>query len=801
MEGAVVAGVELRVESAQPNPPEPGAAIELRLLGPMTIRRDGVVLALPASRKLRALLAYLALAPRAQTRTHLCELLGDIPSDPRGELRWYLSKLRAALDTPAQRRVKTAGDTVAIDLRDGFVDVLDIEQAMQEGIAKLGAAKLRALADLVVGDLEGLELDRSPHFNGWLVAQRRRLRACHVAIVEHWAGTLAADSADVLPALEKWLQMAPFDRQAHKTLLSTLGRRGQWREGEEHLAATAKVFEAEGLDWRPIRDAWRAAGAQRAAAAQVLPAAARVPPAAAPVASELAIAHAVPVVATDLSVAGSRRASIAVMPFTDQLPGSAAWGGLAGGLAHDIITRLSKLRSLFVIAQGTVFALHQRSIGAEAAGRALSVDYVVSGSLRLKGKRIAVDVVLAETRTARIVWAETFEQRLGDTFAVLDEIGNRIVASVSLEIELSERNRAVLKPPSSLDAWEAHHRGLWHMYRFNRADNQQARHFFEMAVRLDPTFSRAHAGLSFTHFQNAFLGWGERDPSTNLAFASADQGLVADDRDPTAHWALGRALWLRGRHDQSVAELETAVNLSPNFAAGHYTLAFVHSQSGDPDTAITCSDHSRHLSPYDPLLFGMLASRALALVRLGRLAEAADWAVRAAARPNAHAHVRAITALCLALADRVDEAAAHTRLIHEALPLYRVADLFAAFRFGSRRRPSGCSGKGPGGLRSSEGGSFPRLLRSRTDPARATGNPRVRTACGGGTSTIEPLSSHRTENCVLPGKLLVPPVDWENSNSELRRKHDVRAKRQKVLCERQQVLIENHNRNMKLSAV
>ena len=98
----------------------------------------------------------------------------------------------------------------------------------------------------------------------------------------------------------------------------------------------------------------------------------------------------------------------------------------------------------------------------------LNVDYVVSGSLRRQGKRLTVTVELAETRTARIVWAEAFDHKLDDAFLVLDEIGNRIVASIASEIETAERNRAILKPPNSLDAWEAHHRGLWHMYRFNQ---------------------------------------------------------------------------------------------------------------------------------------------------------------------------------------------------------------------------------------------------------------------------------------------------------------------------------------------
>jgi Flp pilus assembly protein TadD len=156
---------------------------------------------------------------------------------------------------------------------------------------------------------------------------------------------------------------------------------------------------------------------------------------------------------------------------------------------------------------------------------------------------------------------------------------------------------------------------------------------------------------------------------------------MADDRDPTAHWAMGRALWLRGRHDESVVELEQAVELSPNFALGHYTLAFVHAQAGDPGTAISSSDHSRQLSPFDPLLFGMLASRAMALVRLGRFEEAADWGVKAAARPNAHAHILAIAAFSLALAGRLDEARAQLASIRRALPRYRVDDFLTAMRF------------------------------------------------------------------------------------------------------------------------
>lgn len=374
------------------------------------------------------------------------------------------------------------------------------------------------------------------------------------------------------------------------------------------------------------------------------------------------------------------------MPFVDPDAGNVGRGGLADGLVHDVITRLAKLRSLFVIAQGTVFALHERRVGADEAGRTLNVDYVVAGSVRKRGSRILVNVELAETRTARVVWAESFDQTRDDAFALLDEIGDRIVASIASEIEATERDRAILRPPSSLDAWEAHHRGLWHMYRFNRDDNARAAHFFTVAVRLDPTFARAHAGLSFTHFQNAFQHWADPAQETERAFAAAADSLLADERDPAAHWAMGRALWLRDEQDTSLRELETAVGLSPNFALGHYTLAFVHSQSGDPEAAIRFADHSRRLSPFDPLLFGILGSRAMALSRLGRHDEAADCAVKAASRPNAHVHIRAIAANCLALASRLDEGREFAARIHAAVPGYRFDDFAATFRFDPEAR-------------------------------------------------------------------------------------------------------------------
>ena len=667
----MVARVEMPVETDRSDPARGGSLLHVELLGAMAIRRpDGSDVALPGSRKVRALAAYLSLASQAVPRVRLCELLWDVPNDPRGELRWCLSKLRSVFDGPGRRRVDTPGDSVRLDLSDCLVDAVEVACAAQQGIETLAPDRLRALCALFKGEfLDGLEIDRNPAFNGWLTAQRRRFRGCHTALLEHLAGTATGD--ELFGYLEKWLELAPFDPRVHESLLTAFGRRGRIREGEEHLAATARMFDAEGLDHTPIRETWRAVRAQAEGLARA-PAAVASP-------ARMPVAEAAPV---ESAASGPRRASIAVMPFLDRAAlAPASFGGPADALAHDVITRLAKLRSLFVIAQGTVFALSERRVGPEEAGRMLNVDYVVSGSLRRQGERLTVAVELAETRTARIVWAEVFDQKAGDALIVLDEIGNRIVASIASEIETIERNRAILKPPSSLDAWEAYHRGLWHMYRFNKADNDRAQQFFDAAVRLDPTFARAHAGLSFTHFQNAFQGWAPREAETARAFEAAGQSLMVDDRDPAAHWAMGRALWLRGGLDQSIVELERAIDLSPNFAQGHYALAFVHSQSGDPQAAVKFSDYSRHLSPFDPMLFAMLGARAMALVRLGQFEEAAVWGAKAAARPNAHAHVLGIAAYSLALAGRVEEARTHFAEIRKRIPGYRIDDFLTAMQF------------------------------------------------------------------------------------------------------------------------
>jgi len=647
-------------------------ALDVGLLGRVRVCRGDLEIELPASRRVRALLVYLALNPRGASRSQLCTLLWDGAADPRGELRWCLSKLRRVLDEDGRARVLVEADRVRLDLADCQVDVAAAESV---NVQSLGPDEAGTLAAAFRGEVaEGLALERAPEFEAWLGATRRRFRELHVALL-----TCAASGSGngVTAHLEQWLQLSPFDPHAHVRLLERLADSGRIRDAEVHLDAAQKRFAAEGLEFALVRHAWfeLRRGSRLVSASPVHPISTQA--SASPVCAQDGRADTAG--SAETTLCAPRRASIAVMPFTEAEDRQSKW--LGDALVHDVITRLAKLRSLFVIAQGTVFALADQRTAPDEAGRMLGVDYLVRGAVRWLGGRALVTVELTQTATGRVAWAERFDSRREDALTVLEEFGNGIVAAVAGEIERLECNRAILRPPASLDAWEAHHRGLWHMYRFTRADNDAARHFFSRAVQLDPTFARAYAGLSFAQWQSAFQGWGERATEVAAALESAGRGIMADELDPAVHWAQGRALWLHGEHDQSVAALSRAVDLSPNFAQGHYALAFVQSQAGDAHVAIAASDTSRSLSPCDPLLFGILGARAMALVRLGRFEEAATAAVEAANRPNAHAHISAIAACTLALAGRLDEARARMAAARQAIPGYGMSEFMSAFRF------------------------------------------------------------------------------------------------------------------------
>jgi DNA-binding SARP family transcriptional activator/Tfp pilus assembly protein PilF len=653
------------------------ALVRLTLLGGFGLRRvDGGDVRLP-TRKAEALLAFLASHPgEKQPRDRLTALLWADRGDrqARHSLSQTLLSLRQELGE-ADSLLLIERETVAVR-----ADAVESDVAEFRQFASMPGG-LRSALDLYRGAfLDGFSL-REQGFEDWLVEERQRLQGLafnsFLALAD--AQTAAGEWNAAISTLNNAVRFDPLAEEAYRRLMSLQIEHGLCNDAIRSYRFLAETLRRE-LKTQP--DPSTTAIYQRATARPQQMLQAVVP---AQAVNEIDIGASEQTGTAQVEGSGPRRASVAIMPFLDPEAGSAGKIPLARGFTHDVITRLAKLRSLFVIAQGTVFTLAEKGIGAEEAGRLLNVEYVVSGNLRNKDGRVTVAVELVETRCARIVWAETLERKLDDSLTMQDEIVNQIVSSIAAEIELTERNRAILKPPGSLDAWEALHCGFWHMYRFNEVDNERAKRFFKLAVRLDPTMARAYAGLSFTHFQNAFLlRLSERQQEVARAYEMACESLNADDRDPAAHWAMGRALWLRGDHEQSLRELDSAVDLSPNFALGHYTLSFVHCQSGDAAAAISYADRSHDLSPYDPMTFAMLGAKALAHARLGQYDEAAEWGIKATLRPNAHTHILAIAAECLALADRGDEARAFASRIHQSRPEYSIEDFLSSFHFAAK---------------------------------------------------------------------------------------------------------------------
>lgn len=636
-----------------------GSGLELRLLGPLRLLHDGAQLQLPPSRKLRALIAYLTLSTRPAPRERLCALLWQMPDDPRGELRWCLSKLRGLLDGPGRRRVLALEDSIALDLADCKVDVARLLGAAEDGFGRLDDAELAVLAEAAGEDfIDGTELPDSVEFEHWLAGRRSAFRTLHVSLLAETARRTPVGTAAGLAAAGQWVEFAPFDSAAHLRFLAELHERRMVDDCARHLARTQRSFAAEGFDFSPVASAWKTLKGRVCATYRETS-------------------------RTDTADTSGQqpRPSVAIMPFHEAGSGAPGGSDLGHALTHDVISRLARLRGLFVIARGSVFALAREQLGHREIGERLGVRYVVTGVLEQQEDAVAAAVEIVEAANDHIVWTDRFEVHSSDRLTILDEIGNGIVSAVASEIETAERSRAILRPPESLDAWEAYHRGLWHMYRFTAEENERAAEFFSLSARLDPTFSRAQAGISFTHWQRAFQRWGEREEQARHAIESATQSLLIDEQNPAAHWSMGRALWLIDDQAGAVSALERSVALSPNFALGHYALSFVHCQGGDPLAALSASDHSRLLSPHDPLLFGMLGTRAMALVRLGALQDAAEWSLKAAARPNAHVHIVALAAHCLALADRMEEARSHAARIRLLQPSYGLDDFLGTFRF------------------------------------------------------------------------------------------------------------------------
>jgi TolB-like protein len=373
------------------------------------------------------------------------------------------------------------------------------------------------------------------------------------------------------------------------------------------------------------------------------------------------------------------RPSIAVLPF--RLVGKAGrYAAVADALPHELIAELSRLRWMFVTARGSSFRLRDSQEDMEAIGRLLGVRYCLSGSVEIAAANLAVNVELVDTRSGGVVWGDRYGGALDGVHAVRDEIRSRILAALEVQIPLHEATLARLTVTENLDAWAAYHVGLQHVYRFNRRDNVAAAAMFAQAIARDPGFARAHAGLSFVHFQNAFLrNTDDLAGEVGLARRHAEQGIGLDPLDPFVNFTMGRTYWLEGDLEASLPWLERSITLCPNYAQGIYARAWTEALSGRGADGRRDVDLAMRLSPLDPLYYAMLGTRALSHLDLAEDTEAARWAERAARSPGAHVLIAMIAAAAQLLGGDAARAAQWAANVRERNGRLTRVDFFRSF--------------------------------------------------------------------------------------------------------------------------
>jgi TolB-like protein len=375
------------------------------------------------------------------------------------------------------------------------------------------------------------------------------------------------------------------------------------------------------------------------------------------------------------------RPSIAVLPFRLVDP-AGRHAVLAEALPHDVIAELSRLRWLFIIARGSSFRFRADDPDIRHVGEVLGVRYCLTGTVEATGARLVVAVELADTRDCGIVWSERYEAGPDDIHDMRSRIVASLVAALEIRIPLHEAQAARTRAPEQLDAWSNYHLGLQRMFRFNRKDNEAAIALFGRAVAQEPDFARAYGGLSFAHFQKAFLSYSPDFASEAVAARRfAERAVEMDGHDPFANFALGRSHWLSGELETSLSWLDRAIALSPNYAQGIYSRAWTETLLGRGADGQGHVDTAIALSPIDPLHYAMLATRALSHLVRGEDAEAASWADSAARAPGAHVLIAVIAAACHAADGNLGKAGLWAANVKRRSPDLTRSDFFRSFPF------------------------------------------------------------------------------------------------------------------------
>jgi TolB-like protein/Tfp pilus assembly protein PilF len=348
------------------------------------------------------------------------------------------------------------------------------------------------------------------------------------------------------------------------------------------------------------------------------------------------------------------KTSIAVLPFNN-MSGDPEQEYFADGMSEDIITDLSKISSLFVIARNSSFVYKGRSVDIPSVARELGVRHVLEGSVRRGGDRVRINAQLIDAETGGHLWAERYDRDLTDIFAVQDEVTANIVEALKLTLGEDEERRVHLKGTDNLAAYELMLRGRELFLRVNREDCGKAREVLEQAIELDPGFGPAYGYLAQIHAIEYLNGWSD-DPQASLRQAHdlGRRGVECTPEDAHVHIAFGSSyLWL-GRHDDAIAEARRAIELDPNYAYAYFELGWYLQYAGRAAEALEYFDRAIVLDPHHADQF--LHFMAQAYFQLERYDEAVDILKRRLVRNPRSDGSRMLLASCYGHQGRLEEA-------------------------------------------------------------------------------------------------------------------------------------------------
>ena len=375
----------------------------------------------------------------------------------------------------------------------------------------------------------------------------------------------------------------------------------------------------------------------------------------------------------------SDKPSIAVLPFTN-MSNDAEQEYFADGITEDLITDLSQVSGLFVIARNSVFTYKGRAVKVQDVARDLGVNHVLEGSVRRVGDRVRINAQLINASTGLHIWAQRFDRELTDVFALQDEVVKNIVTALEVELTDAEKGGLEKRYTDSIEAYDLFLKGQRAFFRFTREGNREARDLYRGAVERDPKFARAWANLGWTHARDYQDGWtASPGASLDTALDLAKKGITLDPTSSRVHWILGQVRLFRREYEQALEAVRKAIELSPSNADARVLLARILAFSGDPKESIRLIEEAMLINPYYPMQY--LMNVGIAYFAAGNYDKAEVALTEAADRNPGAQRVRMWLVATYAHAGKMEEAAWELQELMTLNPSFSVVSIERSIPF------------------------------------------------------------------------------------------------------------------------